>query len=51
MKIPFRATRAYAHRHMAYAALRSDSSLAVRLERYNRHMSEARRLAGREVSA
>ena len=36
--------RAAAHRAMAIAALRSDSSLANRLRRYNHHMSVARSL-------
>lgn len=36
--------RAAAHRGMAVAALRADSSLAVRLARYNRHMTTARAL-------
>lgn len=36
--------RAAAHRAMAKAALFSNSSTAVRLKRYNHHMSKARRL-------
>lgn len=36
--------RASAHRAMAVAALHSDSSLSVRLKRYNRHMAIARSL-------
>ncbi|MNZ25238.1 hypothetical protein D3C78_424020 [compost metagenome] len=36
--------RAAAHRAMAAAALRADSSLSVRLRRYNHHMSVARSL-------
>ena len=36
--------RASAHRAMAIAALRADSSLSVRLKRYNHHMSVARSL-------
>lgn len=36
--------RAAAHRAMAVAALRADSSLATRLARYNRHMTTARAL-------
>jgi len=36
--------RASAHRAMALAALRNDSSLSVRLRRYNHHMSSARAL-------
>lgn len=39
-------TRAAAHRAMAAAALRSDSSLGVRLARYNSHMTKARAIAG-----
>jgi hypothetical protein len=38
--------RASAHRAMAVAALRTDSSLSVRLKRYNHHMSVARALEG-----
>ena len=38
--------RAAAHRAMAMAALRSKSSLSVRLKRYNAHMATARRLDG-----
>lgn len=37
-------SRAAAHRAMARAALRSDSSLSVRLRRYNQHMAKARTL-------
>lgn len=37
-------SRAKAHRAMARAALFSDSSAAVRLRRYNHHMSKARAL-------
>ncbi|MDV7211071.1 hypothetical protein [Azotobacter beijerinckii] len=36
--------RASAHRAMALAALRADSSLSARLRRYNHHMSVARAL-------
>jgi len=36
--------RAYAHRHMALSALRADSSLSVRLARYNAHMAIVRTL-------
>ncbi|RQA11339.1 hypothetical protein [Pseudomonas aeruginosa] len=36
--------RAAAHRAMALAALRSDSSLAVRLNRYNHHRAIQRAL-------
>ncbi|WP_340675696.1 hypothetical protein [Paraperlucidibaca sp.] len=39
-----------AHRRMAFAALRADSSTSVRLARYNQHMSKARALAVVEVS-
>ena len=37
---------AAAHRRMAIAALRADSSASVRLARYNVHMTKARALAG-----
>ena len=36
--------RAAAHRRMAFAALRADSSAATRLARYQHHMSKARAL-------
>lgn len=36
--------RAAAHRSMALAALRADSSLSVRLKRYNAAMARARAL-------
>ncbi|MEE3508154.1 hypothetical protein QN399_18105 [Pseudomonas sp. 10C3] len=36
--------RAFAHRRMALSALRADSSLSVRLKRYNAHMEQARSL-------
>ena len=39
-----------AHRRMAFAALRADSSASVRLARYNQHMSKARALAVVEVN-
>lgn len=42
--------RAAAHRAMALAALRADSSLSVRLSRYNAHMSNARTLESQEVA-
>jgi len=42
--------RAAAHRAMALAALRADSSLSVRLTRYNDHMAKARALEVQEVS-
>ncbi|MCL7939153.1 hypothetical protein M8009_02380 [Halomonas sp. ATCH28] len=46
MTIPTRiaTARASAHRAMARAALFSDSSAAVRLKRYNHHMTKARTL-------
>ena len=37
-------TRAAAHRAMAFAALHANSSLSVRLARYNDHMARARAL-------
>lgn len=37
-------SRATAHRRMALAALHADSSLSVRLKRYNAHMAKARHL-------
>ncbi|ACO80196.1 hypothetical protein AvCA_40610 [Azotobacter vinelandii CA] len=43
--------RAAAHRAMALAALRADSSLFVRLRRYNDHMTKARALEAQEVLA
>lgn len=36
------AIRAFAHRRMALSALRANSSLSVRLKRYNHHMAQAR---------
>jgi hypothetical protein len=36
--------RAHAHRRMALSALRANSSLSVRLKRYNDHMAKARAL-------
>jgi len=42
--------RAAAHRAMALAALRADSSLSVRLRRFNRHMAIARSLESQEVA-
>lgn len=36
--------RAIAHRRMALSALRAQSSLSVRLKRYNHHMDQARAL-------
>ncbi|VVP89112.1 hypothetical protein PS910_02701 [Pseudomonas fluorescens] len=38
------AIRAIAHRRMALSALRANSSLSVRLKRYNHHMDQARAL-------
>jgi hypothetical protein len=38
--------RAYAHRRLALAALRANSSLSVRLARYNYHANIARALEG-----
>jgi hypothetical protein len=40
------ASRARAHRQMAIAALKSNSSLATRLKRYRHHSAKARRLEG-----
>ena len=42
--------RAKAHRRMALAALHADSSLSVRLSRYNEHMGKARALEVQEVT-
>ena len=42
--------RAAAHRAMALAALRADSSLSVRLARYNHHINIARSLEAAEVA-
>ncbi|MFC0708869.1 hypothetical protein [Azorhizophilus paspali] len=41
--------RAAAHRAMALAALRADSSLYVRLRRYNHHINIARALEAQGV--
>ena len=41
--IPFK-IRALAHRLMALSALHADSSLTVRLKRYNHHMALVRTL-------
>lgn len=41
-------TRAAAHKAMAMAALRANSSLAVRLRRYNHHMDIARSMESAE---
>jgi hypothetical protein len=40
--------RAAAHRAMAMAALRANSSISVRLRRYNHHMDVARNLESDE---
>lgn len=45
---PSTQSRASAHRAMALAALRSDSSLSVRLRRYNQHMAKVRALEASE---
>ena len=37
--------RIAAHKAMAYAALHADSSLNVRMARYNNHMNQARAIA------
>ncbi|MFC0709746.1 hypothetical protein [Azorhizophilus paspali] len=42
--------RAAAYRAMALAALRADSSLYVRLRRYNHHINIARALEAQEVA-
>lgn len=42
-------THAAAHRAMAFAALRADSSLSVRLARYNEAMAKARALVAPEA--
>lgn len=50
LSLPFSAKikrdRIAAHKAMAAAALRADSSLNVRLARYNNHMNKARAIAG-----
>ncbi|MFL1501224.1 hypothetical protein ACI77N_08490 [Pseudomonas sp. S191] len=43
--------RAAAHRAMALAALHANSSLSVRLKRYNAHMQIVRALESGEVAA
>ena len=43
--------RAAAHRAMALAALRANSSLSVRITRYNNHMAIARSLEAQEVAS
>ena len=47
---PFTSSKAAAHRAMAIAALHADSSLSVRLTRYNHHMGRARALTAVEVA-
>ncbi|MFC0668931.1 hypothetical protein ACFSKY_07825 [Azotobacter chroococcum] len=42
--------RASAHRAMALSALHADTSLSVRLRRYNEHMAKARALEAQEVA-
>lgn len=44
-------SRAAAHRAMALAALHANSSLSVRLKRYNAHMEIVRALESGEVAA
>lgn len=44
---PSKIRRAAAHRKMALAALRSNSSLYNRLKRYNAHIAKARQLEGK----
>lgn len=44
------AIRALAHRRMALSALRANSSLSVRLKRYNAHMNIVRALEGQECA-
>jgi len=46
-----RSIRASAHKAMALAALRANSSLATRLTRYNHHMQLARLAASEQVTA
>lgn len=43
-------SKANAHRAMAMAALRADSSLSVRLKRYNAQMEIARSLEAKAVA-
>ncbi|VXC30003.1 conserved hypothetical protein [Pseudomonas sp. 8Z] len=47
---PSAKNRSAAFRALALAALRADSSLSVRLERYNAAMAKARALDAQEVS-
>ena len=46
LSVKIKRGRIAAHKAMAYAALRSNSSLNVRLARYNNHMNKARAIAG-----
>ena len=48
---PSRSIRASAHKAMAFAALRANSSLATRLARYNHHMQLANLAASEQVTA
>lgn len=48
---PSKKHRAAAHRKMALAALRSNSSLKNRLKRYNEHIATARQLEGKGGAA
>lgn len=48
---PSKIHRAKAHRAMALAALKSDSSLQTRIDRYNHHMSKARQIENTEGAA
>lgn len=43
-------SKANAHRAMAMAALRADSSLSVRVKRYNHHVEIARSLEAQAVA-
>ena len=43
-RAPNERNRAQAHRKMAMSALHANSSLSVRLKRYNHHMDQARAL-------
>ncbi len=47
---PSAKNRSAAFRALALAALRADSSLSVRLERYNAAMAKARALDAQEVT-
>lgn len=46
LSVKIKRGRIAAHKAMAYAALHADSSLNVRLNRYNNHMNKARAIAG-----